>query len=197
MKEGGEKFDKSVDFRPIYFSDCRIISGANVKSNRLIFQLKVPSRFQQHRGTLDPDVQEETPEFVVESGRIFQPKYENVSGQNHRIQEEQNGCDDRVSGDDLDVANEYWKRSDDEPEGVGDLDEDDELDAAPAADRGEHVEQSPSGVAAVFFEPNYSEVKCWTDYNAEKRNCQTDDLCAVVFHQKMKKVSVVSEGQIT
>ncbi len=119
---------------------------------------------------MDPDVQEQTPEFVVEGRRIFKPKYKNVSGQHHGVQEEQNCRDDCVSGDDLDVADENWQRPDDESESVWNLDEEDELDAAPTADRREHVEQGPSIVAAVLLEPDDAKVKSRTDCNADERD---------------------------
>ena len=75
----------------------------------------------------------------------------------------------------LNVAHERRHRPEDEPDGVRDLDERNVLDAGPAAQGGDPVEQSSFAVAAVLLEPDEAVEQRRADDDAQNGDRQTHE----------------------
>lgn len=102
----------------------------------------------------DPNVDEPVPELVLKSGRIFQPKNEEVSSDDDAVEEEQHLDDDRVLERKVNQAKVLRQRTVKVSQQIGRLNKDDELDASPACGGQEPVKQSSFGIRAKFFVPD-------------------------------------------
>ncbi len=87
----------------------------------------------QHEAEQDrPEVDEQVPEVVLQSGRIFQPKDQNVASDGDCVEIDETLDNDRFSENENAEANRRWQRAVSESENEGGLRDQIPLDAAPA-----------------------------------------------------------------
>ncbi len=109
----------------------------------------------QHEAEQDrPEVDEQVPEVVLQSGRIFQPKDQNVASHSDRVEIDETLDNDRFPENENAEANPRWQRAVGESENKGGLRDQVPLDAAPANSGNQFVHQSTLLVRAESLVPN-------------------------------------------
>jgi hypothetical protein len=109
----------------------------------------------QHEAEQDrPEIDEQVPEVVLQSDRIFQPKDQNVTSHGDCVEIDETLDNDRFPENEYAEANPRWQRAVGESENEGGLRDQVPLDAAPTDSGNQFVHQSPLFVGAESLVPN-------------------------------------------
>ena len=136
--------------------NCRVQVRARVIKNGMLLRQQEDANVEDAAAKNRQKADVETPEVVVDRGRIFQPKDENVSGKDDCVQKKQEIRFDDVSQDEKAEAVFLLQGSEEVDCNVGDDHDGKDDDVVPTNHGNDFVGQDTFRVATVSFVPDDS-----------------------------------------